>query len=118
MTKVFFTSHDGTVWINKSHMKDIIKKTLKDIYPRSTKRRFADLLIGYLDSLYYKEEPGDIKVNSPDVDYFYCGGCRRGFPVKYTKEMIRSEHRPCPRCGAQSYMPKEEKNEKKNNRKS
>ena len=52
---VFFTSFDGQVWVNRDHMKEIIRKELANIYPRSTKKRFADLLIGYLDSLKYKE---------------------------------------------------------------
>lgn len=62
---VFFTTLDGEVWVNKKHMIDIIEKTLKDIYPTSTKRRFADLLIGYLDSLQYK---GWFEGDYPNID--------------------------------------------------
>ena len=102
MKKVFFTSTDGEVWVNKAHLKEIIRKESKAIHHRSTPQRLGDILIGYLNTLYYKEERGDIQVGDPDTDYFYCGSCRRGFPVRYTPEMIRSDIRPCPTCGAQS----------------
>ena len=105
MKKVFFTSLDGEVWVNKAHLKEIIRKEADAIHHRSTPKRLADLLIGYLDTLYYKEEPGDVTLPADsDTDYFYCGSCRRGFPVKYTPEMIKSDTRPCPICGAQSYI--------------
>ena len=104
-TKVFFTSLDGEVWVNKAHLKEIIRKEADTIHHRSTPKRLADLLIGYLDTLYYKEEPGDVKLPADsDTDYFYCGSCRRGFPVAYTPEMVKSETRPCPTCGAQAYV--------------
>lgn len=103
MKKVFFTSTDGEVWVNKAHLKEIIRSEVKAIHHRSTPKRLGDLLIGYLDTLYYKEEPGDIQLSAnSDTDYFYCGSCRRGFPVRYTPEMIKSDIRPCPTCGAQS----------------
>ena len=103
MKKVFFTSSDGEVWGNKTHLKEIIRKEADEIYHKSTPKRLADLLIGYLDTLYYKEEPGDVKLPADaDADYFYCGSCRRGFPVRYTDEMVRMDCRPCPTCGAQS----------------
>ena len=63
---VSFTTLDGEVWVNKKHMIDIIEKTLKDIYPTSTKRRFADLLIGYLGTLYYKGNYPPIKEKKPN----------------------------------------------------
>ena len=100
---VFFTSNDGQVWVNKAHLKEIIHKELKALHPRSTPKRFADLLIGYLNTLYYKEDPNVIKFGDPDVDYYYCGSCRRGFVVRYGEDDVRLDIRPCKRCGAQAY---------------
>lgn len=57
--KVFFTSLDGEVWVNKNHLKKIIRSEVKNLHHRSTPKRLGDLLIGYLDTLYYKEPGGD-----------------------------------------------------------
>ena len=118
MKKVFFTSTDGEVWVNKTHLKEIIRSEADNLHHRSTPKRLADLLIGYLNTLYYKEEPGDVKLPADsDTDYFYCGSCRRGFPVVYTPEMIKSDIRPCPTCGAQSNItPKLGENDDKETR--
>ena len=97
---VFFTSHDGQVWINKSYMKGVIANTLKDLPNKDQLKHFANLLTGFLDACHYKDITPDIK--DPNVDYFYCGGCRRGFPVRYTEEMFRVDFRPCMYCGAQA----------------
>ena len=113
---VFFTSYDGTVWVNKAHIKKFIRNTLYDAPPsrcQYSKQRLADTIIKYLDTLYYKEESGDIQVESKDVDYFYCGNCRKGFPFKYYPGMIKTNSMPCPVCGAQSMVtskPDEEEN--------
>jgi len=53
MSNVFFTSLDGQVWINKAHLKDVIRSEAKAVYNRSSLQRFADILIAYLDTLYY-----------------------------------------------------------------
>ena len=56
MSKVFFTSLDGEVWVNKNHLIEIINKDrkLKPLNKNKGVQRFADLLLGYLDTLYYK----------------------------------------------------------------
>ncbi len=116
MTNKFFTAFDGTTYIAKSHIEAVIASTLEDLPNKKQCQRFADLITGYLDACHYVEQIPDI--TNPDVDYFYCGSCRRGFPVRYTAEMVRSESRPCPTCGAQSNVtPKlgQEENDEKDN---
>jgi hypothetical protein len=113
MSNVFFTAIDGTVWINKSHLKKVIAETYKDLPYTEQCQQFADLINGYLDACHHKDQ--DVNISNPDVDYFYCGGCRKGFPVKYTPEMERPDIRPCPICGAQSNVtPKIRQGEKTN----
>lgn len=119
MSNVFFTAFDGTVYISKAHLKKVIADTLQDEFPSRCKysvQRFADKILKELDTCHYKEQIPDIK--NPDIDYFYCGSCRRGFPVAYTAEMVRCDTRPCPTCGAQSSVtPKlgQEENDEKDN---
>lgn len=100
MKNKYFTAYDGTTYITKSHIKEVVRNTLADLPNKKQCQRFADLIIGYLDACHYVEQIPEI--TNPDVDYFYCGGCRTGFPVKYTDEMVRMDCRPCPRCGAQA----------------
>jgi hypothetical protein len=96
----YFTALDGTVYVSKSYFDNVIHKILEKFHKNKQCECFAKLLIEELDACYYREQIPDIK--NPDVDYFYCGGCRRGFPVAYTAEMARSDIRPCPTCGAQA----------------
>ncbi len=100
MSNVFFTSYDGTVWINKTFIKHVIYEILDQVDHGKISQRFADAVLERVNACYYKEQP--INLTDPDTDYFYCGSCRRGFPVRYTAEIIRMNERPCPRCGAQS----------------
>lgn len=58
----------------------------------------------YHNPSFEKTEKGSKKHQKVESDYFYCGSCRRGFPVAYTPEMIKSDTRPCPTCGAQSRL--------------
>jgi hypothetical protein len=115
----YFTAFDGTKYITKSHIENVILKALEGEFPSRcvySVQRFAEKIIKELDDCYYREQIPDIK--NPDVDYFYCGSCRRGFPVRYTAEMVRWDTRPCPTCGAQSNVtPKlgQEENDEKDN---
>lgn len=102
MKNKYFTAYDGTVYIAKSHIKEIIATLLKDRPNKKQCAHFAKLINIDLDACHYVEQIPDI--TNPDVDYFYCGGCRTGFPVKYTDEMVRMDCRPCPRCGAQAQV--------------
>jgi hypothetical protein len=102
MKNVFFTSYDGTVWISKSYMKGVIENILKDTRNQEQCKHFAGLLTEFLDTCQYKDITPNI--SDPDVDYFYCGSCRKGFPVRYTAEMLRTDFRPCSICGAQARL--------------
>lgn len=101
MSNAFFTSHDGTIWISKSHMRKIITDTLDALPSRSEFQIFSDILTGYLDACYAKEEKPNI--NNPDMNWFYCGSCHYHFQGKsYKKDDIQTDWIPCPRCGSQS----------------
>lgn len=104
MSRKFFTSHDGTVWISKASIKKLIEDTFDIVPNKKQVKRFKDLLIIDIDAIYGKEFI--ITINAPNVDQFYCGSCRHAFPVSYKKEDIRSDHIPCPRCGAQAMRAK------------
>jgi len=119
MENKYFTAFDGTVYIAKVYLKRFIADALLNESPNRSKysvQRFAEKILKELDTCYYKEQIPEI--TNPDIDYFYCGSCRRGFPVAYTAEMVRCDTRPCPTCGAQSSVtPKlgQEENDEKDN---
>jgi hypothetical protein len=113
----FFKVIDGKTWVSKVHLKRVIRNTLRDLPNKNQCQKFSNIIIRYLDSLHYYEEPGKIKLPSdPEVDCFYCGSCRRHFTIKSSYNAIRSDIIPCSTCGAQaSLIPKvdEEKTNEK-----
>lgn len=96
MSNIFFTSFDGTLWVNREYVKQIIENTLIKVNLGPYSKRFADMVLKELDTL------KSIPIDGDGDDYFYCQTCKKGFPVRYTREMEKLAKRPCPTCGHDS----------------